>query len=470
MHTDRTIAWLAAQIERRTMQGIAVDTAALIRAGAIPVGTQLPPVRDLAEALGVSPATVSGAWKQLRTYRLVSGAGRTGIWVCGDQGAQRPARFESIGNFGENIVAELSMALPDPALAPALGPALIHATHTEGLNSYKRDQITAVLRDAVLPRWPFVPEALVATNGGFEAVYLALQTVVLPGAPVAVEDPTAVRILDILDKLGAHRIPVRCDADGPEPASLAAALSQRPVAFLYQPRTHSVTGVGVGTARFDELAALLKDNETIIVEDDGLGDIAGRPPASLGERFPDRTVHIRSFSKSFGPDLRLAVLSAPAKIADGIQAYRNFGAGWTSRILQAAAAFLLTDAGTETQLALARETYRQRRHALVLALSRHGVTLPAPDSRDGLCVWVPVESERFALVTLAARGIAVHPGDRFYQNIVPHIRVGTGLPISNVDDVAKAIALACGSKAASRDRQSSVIDGAGAVLKPYQMP
>jgi len=454
MQMNMTIAWLAAQIERRTMQGIAVDTAGLIRSGAIPVGTQLPPVRDLAEALGVSPATVSGAWKQLRTYRLVSGAGRTGIWVCGDQGAQRPARFESIGNFGENIVAELSMALPDPALAPELGPALMHAARTEGLNSYKRDQITTVLRDAMLPRWPFVPEALLATNGGFEAVYLALQMVVLPGAPIAVEDPTAVRILDILDKLGAQRIPVRCDADGPDPASLAAALKQRPVAFFYQPRTHSVTGAGVSAARFDELAALLRDNETIIVEDDGLGEIAERPPASLGGRFPDRTVHIRSFSKSFGPDLRLAVLSAPSKIADGIQAYRNFGAGWTSRILQATAAFLLCDPATEQQLAVAKETYKQRRRGLVLALSRHGVNLPGPAGEDGLCVWVPVESERFALVTLAARGIAVHPGDRFYQNVIPHIRVGTGLPIANIDDVAKAIALACGRKA-GRDRGNS---------------
>ena len=202
------------------------------------------------------------------------------------------------------------------------------------------------------------------------------------------------------------------------------------------------------------MAALLRDNETIIVEDDGLGEIAERPPASLGGRFPDRTVHIRSFSKSFGPDLRLAVLSAPSKIADGIQAYRNFGAGWTSRILQATAAFLLCDPATEQQLAVAKETYKQRRRGLVLALSRHGVNLPGPAGEDGLCVWVPVESERFALVTLAARGIAVHPGDRFYQNVIPHIRVGTGLPIANIDDVAKAIALACGRKA-GRDRGNS---------------
>jgi len=322
-----TLMLLARGIRKRTMQGIALDVVAMIRSGAITVGTKMPAVRELAEVLGVSPATVSGAWKQLRTYRLISGAGRNGIWVCGDQGALRPTRFESIGHFGDQVTADLSMARPDPSLAPDLGPALLHGAKTPGLNSYQREKISAPLREAIAPRWPYRPEAFLATNGGFEAVYLALQALVLPGSTVAVEEPTAVRILDILEKLGAHIIPVPRDLSGPQPEALARALKQQPVVFFYQPRTHSVTGGMVSSERFEQLAALLENCDTTIVEDDGLGDIAVRPARSLGERFPGRTVHIRSFSKSFGPDLRLAVMSASMKIADGVQAYRNFGAG-----------------------------------------------------------------------------------------------------------------------------------------------
>ncbi len=58
------------------------------------------------------------------------------------------------------------------------------------------------------------------------------------------------------------------------------------------------------------------------------------PALSLGSLRPDQTVHIRSFSKSHGPDLRLAALSGPASIVDPLLERRLLGQGWTSRLLQ----------------------------------------------------------------------------------------------------------------------------------------
>ena len=156
----------------------------------------------------------------------------------------------------------------------------------------------------------------------------------MPGATVAIEDPTAMRLLDILEDRGARPLPVACDAEGPLPEALAQALAHKPTAFVYQPRTHSVTGRRVSPARLDALAAVLAESDTLIIEDDGIGEVSPLPPASLGSRFPDRVIHILSFSKSHGPDLRLAVLSAPAAIRRQIQSYRSFSSGWTSRLLQ----------------------------------------------------------------------------------------------------------------------------------------
>ncbi|WP_338510764.1 hypothetical protein VRB34_06660 [Erwinia aphidicola] len=51
--------------------------------------------------------------------------------------------------------------------------------------------------------------------------------------------------------------------------------------------------------------------------------------------------------------------------------------------------------------------YRQRRQRLLSALILRGVALP---DRDGLSIYLPVQSEQFAMITLAARGIAVLPG------------------------------------------------------------
>ncbi|HWK47172.1 MAG TPA: aminotransferase class I/II-fold pyridoxal phosphate-dependent enzyme [Stellaceae bacterium] len=430
--------WLTSHLTDRTTRGIATTTGALIRSGAIAVGMKLPAVRELALALGVSPATISAAWSELRKFKVISGRGRTGIWVCGDRVTPRPLRYEEVGNYGARVL-DLSSAAPDPALLPALAEALRYGANAVGLNSYERVPILDGLAAAIRPGWPYPAEAFLATNGGYDAVYVTLQTLIRPGSAVAIEDPTAMRLLDILDNLGAQVIPVVCDEEGPDPASLATALAGAPAAFVYQPRTHSVTGRVVGADRMVELARVLRHSETLIVEDDGLGALSAVPPRSLGRVFPDRTVHIHSYSKSLGPDLRLAVLSSSTDIVKQIQAYRSFGAGWTSRILQATASWLIRDPETTASIDRAQRVYAERRRSLIAALDARGVSLP---DRDGLCLWVPVRSEQFAIVTMAARGIAVLPGRKCTIRPSEHVRVATSLLTHEVDAAADALSLA----------------------------
>lgn len=432
--------WLAARLRARTARGIAVETSALIRSGALPIGARLPTVRDLAHCLGISPATVSEAWSELRRQKIINGRGRSGTWVSGDTIAPGPARMRSVGNFGKGVL-DLSLAVPDRALLPPLGAALAHGALAENLNSYERTPILAELRQAVEPHWPYRPETFLATNGGYNAVYAALHALVMPGSSVAIEDPTAMRLLDIIEDLGAEILPVECDAEGPVPSSLARALERRPAAFLYQPRTHSVTGRCVSARRLEELAATLAGSDTLIIEDDGVGDVSPRPPATLGTVLPERVIHILSFSKSLGPDLRLAVLSGSQSVVRQIQSYRSFSSGWTSRLLQAATAWLLNDEASRQMVARARAVYAQRRAALAAELRERGIDLPAG---DGLCVWIPVESEQFALVTLAARGIAVLPGSKCSVRPTEHIRLATGILPDRYDVVAEAVALAAG--------------------------
>ncbi|TCU20092.1 PLP-dependent aminotransferase family protein [Rhizobium sullae] len=439
MSETRNADWFAEKLSDKTIRGIALETSALIRAGALPVGTKLPAIRDLAFALGVSPATISEAWSELRRQKIISGRGRNGTWVSGDRFVAKPERLASSGNYGEGVL-NLTAAVPDVRLLPPLAEALAYGASAENLNSYERSRILPELEAAVRRDWPYEPEAFLATNGGYNAVYTLLHALVMPGASVAIENPTAMRLLDILEDLGVRILPVQCDKDGPLPSSLEAATKYRPVAFLFQPRLHSVTGQSVSRVRLEALGNILAGSDTLIIEDDGVADISGAPKHSLGGRFPDRVIHILSYSKTLGPDLRLAVLSSSRAIVEQIQSYRSFSAGWTSRILQAAVAWLLRDQMTDEILARARNIYQQRRDELTNALRERGVEV---DNGAGLCAWVPVSSEPFAMVTLAARGIAVHPGAKF--SILPsnHIRVATGNLSDHSREVADGIALAC---------------------------
>ena len=438
MSTEPDAIWLASRLIQRTARGIALEVSGLIRSGALPVGTRMPTVRDLAFRLGVSPGTISEAWSELKRQKIVSGRGRGGAWVSGDSATPRPARMGSVAHFAPDVL-DLSFAIPDAHLLPPLYEALAHAAGAENLNSYERTPILPALRQAVLPHWPYAPDAFLATNGGYNAVYSVLHATVLPGSCVAIEDPTAMRLLDIIEDLGAEILPIGCDAEGPLPDQLAAALARRPTAFIFQPRTHSVTGRHVTAERLQELATVLTGSETLVIEDDGVGDVSIHPPISLGTVIPERVVHIRSFSKSLGPDLRIAVLSASANVIRQIQSYRSFSSGWTSRLLQAATAWLIEGTSTAQHVATARAIYAERRRTLLAALAAHGITMP---ETDGLCIWIPVESEQYALVTLAAHGIAVLPGGKCSLRPTEHVRLATAILANGHERVAAAVARA----------------------------
>ena len=436
------LAWLSQQITDASVKGITHAASTLIRDGEIAIGMQMPAVRDLAERLGVSPATVSAAWAQLKKQKVLAGKGRSGVWVSGNNVMPRPIRFEKIGNYGENVQASLAMASPDPTLLPDLRQAMLAGITSPQLNSYQREPISTTLQAAIAPRWPYPAEAWLATDGGFDAMNLIMQTLLSPGDRVVIEDPTATRLLDILDNIGAEILPLPCDEQGPLPGTLATLLQKSPAMFIYQPRTHSATGHSVTQRRSAELARVLANRSTLIVEDDGIGDLSRWPVWSLGFHFPERVLHVHSFSKAYGPDLRLAVLSGTQAMVQRLQAWRNFGVSWTSRILQDAVAWMLSDEQTQQQVQQAKAIYADRRKQLLAALAKRGLLL---EERDGLSVLVPVESEQYAMITLAARGIAVLPGERCSINSRQFIRVSAALlPFAQLDSIADAIVIATG--------------------------
>lgn len=439
MTTDFSSQWFAAHLEDRTTRGISRDMAGLIRRGILPVGTKLPPIRDLGYVLGISPATISEALSELRKLKIIHGRGRNGTWVCGDHFAAKPERLMSFGNYGSDVL-DLSMAIPDVSLLPSLENALKHGARASSLNSYHRTRILPELEDAVRCDWPYEPEAFLATNGGYNAAYTLLHALITPGASIAIEDPTAMRLLDILEDFGAKIIPVTCDNEGPLPSSLAEALQKKPAAFLFQPRIHSVTSHSMSHERLMALGNVLEGTDTLIIEDDGVADITFAPRQTLGKRFPERVIHILSYSKSLGPDLRLAVLSGSASAVEQIQSYRSFSSGWTSRILQSAVAWLLNDEATQEGLVQAKHIYHHRAQNFADALATYGLQTPR---NSGLCCFLPVASEQFAMITLAARNIAVAPGSKFSVRPVSAIRIATSILQENqIEDVAYAAFLA----------------------------
>lgn len=433
-------AWLAEQIDESSAAGIAAAIARLVRHGDLAPQTRLPTVRALAPRLDVSPATVSAAWATLRRQRVLAGGGRQGTWVLGGLAVPRPARYENISRLWPNQTLNLSRAVPDPLLLPDMSAAFQHALRDPDVHSYDVVSMSGPLLAAADRTWPFPAEQWMCVNGGYEGLLLLMRTTVVPGEYVAIEEPATPRLLDILDNVGARAIPVLTDQDGPLPDSLREALRSDPVAFVYEPRSSSHLGASVTPQRRDELAALLTDTDTSIVEDDGLGELSSFEYHGVAEVLPQRSVLVRSYSKSHSPDLRLGIMAGAREPIERVRVYRQFGSGWTSRILQNALAWLLEDEDSKAAVARARTTYRERRENLAGLLAERGVQASGV---DGMAVWVPVRSEHEALLVLASHGIAVAGASASWSRPAPPaVRVATGLEIPSPERVADAIALA----------------------------
>ena len=434
---------LAEQITDRSARGIAAAVGRMITGGTLAVGERLPTVRDLAGELGVSPTTVSEAWQSLAAVGAIDARGRQGTFVRQPTGPVTPRRFRRVTEGPGHFALDLSTGTPDPALLPDLGPVVARVSRQSLTSSYLDHPVLPPLDEHLRQHWPFPPEELTVVDGAMDALDRVASVVVRLGDRVVVEQPAFPPLLDLLDLLGAEVIGVPLDDEGMRVDLLQAALQQGVRAVFLQPRAQNPTGVTYSSRRAKQLAAALATFETIVVEDDHSGDIASGSLVSLGTHLPQRTVHIRSYSKSHGPDLRLAGVGGAGDVVGAVANRRLLGAGWSSRILQAVLLEMLDHEPTVQAVADARREYARRRAAVTEVLSAEGVGFTGT---DGINLWMQVEDERSSLITLAAQGIGAAPGEPFMvQPDEPSLRVTVGLVAHDLDDVAKRLADAAGS-------------------------
>jgi len=447
-----TMSAIEERLDAPSARGLAQAVSRAVRDGALAPGAKLPPIRALASRLGLSPTTVSAGWALLARSGAIRTDGRRGTTVAGLQDPGT-GRYRRALERQLDFTLDLSTGIPDPALLPNLGPALSELTTAGIPGSYLDDPVLPGLLEVLLAQWPYPPDELMVVDGAMDGLDLVSRSLLRFGDRVVVEHPAFPPLLDLLESIGVEVVGVPVDDAGLCPEPLATALRTPTAAVFLQPRAQNPTGASMTEQRASQsLAPIFAQAGMPVVEDDSAGAVAASAPISLGRWIPDQVIHIRSFSKSHGPDLRLAAMSGPSELLREILHRRQLGQGWSSRLLQRILLSLLTDPAAIAAIDQARDEYTRRRGALVAALTSRDVEV---SGGDGLNLWVPVHDESAAIVRLASQGVGVTPGAPF--DVLPggggHVRVTVGLVADGYDELAEILAAAANTSSwASRAR------------------
>lgn len=354
-------------------RALADAIAEAVETGELEPGERLPPVRDLAWALKVTPGTVARAYHLAENRNLIEGQVGRGTFVKGES------------RRAGTVAALFEKATPSPPLdpvgrdgaAPGVADLRLNCAIDIGQDAIiTRAMESLIARHGALPltdyhrygddeperaaaaAWlaagglPDRPADTLISSGAQHALLTALAATAGGGDSVALTEPLIhPGLKDCARALGVRLEPVAADPDlGLDPDALeAAAARHRPSAIILSPNCQNPTLATMPLERRERIAEIALRRRIPIIEDDVYGWTQRSRPTSLAALAPCLTWHVASFSKCVAAGLRAGFLLCP--LGEGPRASRLMQ-GYTQHVswLISAVAAALIESGDAARI------------------------------------------------------------------------------------------------------------------------
>ena len=324
--------------------------------GTLLPGDRLPSLRKMSKTAGVSIPTVRQAYVELERRRRVESRPQSGFYVR-HQAANdivRPTRTAALKPVplrcrslmervydGINNPDLVPLGIANPSMAKPAAKTLhrtmkrVMARAEERSIGYASTLGEPALRRQIAYHYldtigvQVEPDEICITNGGQEALLLALTAVASKGDVIAVETPTYHGMLELIDSLGMLAVEVEtCPEEGVVTAVLERTFIKYPVkACMFSTTLGNPLGVTMPDVDRERLVGLLEKYDVALIEDDVYGDLrfdGQRPvPAQfLGGKA--RILTCGSFSKTAASGYRIGWVVTRNYIDDVARLKRAF--------------------------------------------------------------------------------------------------------------------------------------------------
>lgn len=334
-----------------------------IAVGGLKVGEKLPPVRDLAWKLQITPGTVARAYTVLTDSGVLRAEVGRGTFVSDpDSGvdseiAEVPLNLIEIDVVRHNSDGKVNQVnlysphLPNGGQAELIRDLLgeIAKDPPSGIMHYPSRRNAKPAREAMMhwlegaPIGQISEQDIVLCHGGQNGILLVFQTVLRGRRPtVFVEELCYPGFRRAAELVRADVVPIACDGDGIIPEALSAAAKRHPEAQILctSPEVHSPTCGYTPMERRQALVDVARKADLQILEDDcyRLDRAEGVGYRQLA---PERGWFISSLSKSITPALRLGCAIGPRGMSGALHRSAEHGFfGLATPMIDLAAALL----------------------------------------------------------------------------------------------------------------------------------
>ncbi|MGD9866127.1 MAG: PLP-dependent aminotransferase family protein [Pseudodonghicola sp.] len=341
-----------------------------VQTGELSAGEKLPPVRELAYQLEITPGTVARAYTLLTDEGVLQAEVGRGTFVSPPQAPLAPlmddvwSRSISAEKPGQEASLNLfAPRLPDVGQVAAIRQALRQAAEVcdDLLLDYPRRDSYRPVRQAVVD-WlsdqrlgPLGEQDVVLTHGGQNAILTVYQAVLTGPQPVVlVEELSYAGFRRAAELTRATVEGVQMDAHGMIPEALDSAARRTGAQLIcVSPEVHNPTCTHMPLERRRALIAVARRHGLQIVEDECYRMGAAHAP-SLRSLAPDITWHVTSISKQITPALRVGFALAPLDQAVNLRRVAEYAYFGLSQPQAEVARLLLSNPRTRELADLAR--------------------------------------------------------------------------------------------------------------------
>ena len=270
---------------------------------------------------------------------------------------------------------------------------------------------------------------IIVTSGGLEAINLIAGALLNPGDRVLVAAPTYLAAIHTFQVHRARILSIPCDQGGISAEGLEARLEDldklgTSPGFLYViPTFQNPSGLTLSLERRKRIVDICRRFEVPILEDHAYAELryGGDRIPTLKELAPESVIFVHTFSKIFGPGVRLGWVVADPSVINTLCLFKMGGDQCSNSLTQR----LVFEAGkrglVDLQVSRAIPLYRRKRDLLLRELERRlqgRVSWTRPEG--GFYCWVrlPPGSDGGKLLETAIQqyNVAFVAGSPFFVN------------------------------------------------------